>query len=722
MSAAAEFFRELYRHAGDGYLELRMLPSRQQSFMESTDDAAAAAERIKNQNVYFGVGRRIRESGTKEDVSALPCVWVDVDTKDFPNENAAKKALWNGRPPGGWSAIVATGGGFHAYAILSEPVEREGFHRVEAINRGLAKAIGGDPRACDAARILRVPGTYNCKYDTPRLVRVAIADWSVEYGSLDEFERWEELGGEVVPTRDLSGDLSEDVRSLIESCDFLRYARDCAKTLPEPLWYAMISNLVSMRGSVRAIHEMSREHPGYNRRSTDEKILHALDASGPITCAKIRADGFHCTRTCGVAAPAGLVFRNAAQPKGENPYEAIDGARKAMVEEAIPPDGFIDQYVKYCTALTDAPKIFHLFSGLTLLSATVGRRIQTDGFGGRPLFPNLWTVILAPSSVYRKSTAIGIAEDFMGSVGLKLLPQEFSQEQLIVDLQDHPHSTFVWSEFGSALGNFQKEYMAGTKDVLAALYDCPDQYQRKLRSGELNVVNPYISILGATNVDWMANKGITNDLRGGFLARILYVPCTSKDYEMDSPGHRDHVFRQSLVNSLCEVQRMAATSFSFKHLEGRRRELRCELDEIARVSEYTVEMSAAFSRYQAVAIKLAMLYAVSIGQWGGEIAPECFEWAVTCIRILKSSLEDLLRGVPLNRDDELMVEVKRKMLALHQNGAKWINRRDLVKLLHRKTSTVDSCLADLREMGAVKEDVVSTGARGPKTHMYQLVV
>ena len=177
-----------------------------------------------------------------------------------------------------------------------------------------------------------------------------------------------------------------------------------------------------------------------------------------------------------------------------------DERLKDLVEAAIPPDGFIRDYVDFASGLTDAPKVFHLFCGLSLLGSALGRRAWVPGFGGQNLFPNLWLTILAPSSRYRKSTAVGIAENLLRQAGINTLPQEFSRESLISMLQQEPHSTFIWSEFGSALGLLEKEYMAGTKDLLADLYDCPEQYRRILSQQTLEVRNPYISILAAGNI------------------------------------------------------------------------------------------------------------------------------------------------------------------------------------------------------------------------------
>jgi len=102
-----------------------------------------------------------------------------------------------------------------------------------------------------------------------------------------------------------------DLERVLE-CDFIIHCRDNAADLSEPFWYAMISNLCRFHGGREKIHELSSAYPEYSESETEAKIDHARAGSGPITCEKIREDGFHCPRydTCGVKSPAGLTYIN----------------------------------------------------------------------------------------------------------------------------------------------------------------------------------------------------------------------------------------------------------------------------------------------------------------------------------------------------------------------------------------------------------------------------
>jgi hypothetical protein len=109
--------------------------------------------------------------------------------------------------------------------------------------------------------------------------------------------------------RDDSGS-SGNVDVLLNRCAFIRHCRDDAVTLTEPEWYAMISNVGRCIDGQTFVHQLSAPYPGYSPKETDAKIAHALQDTGPHTCAFIRGLGFAgCPPSgCGVKAPIGLGY------------------------------------------------------------------------------------------------------------------------------------------------------------------------------------------------------------------------------------------------------------------------------------------------------------------------------------------------------------------------------------------------------------------------------
>lgn len=174
VNGLTEFMAALFRPE-DGFIELRALPSRARVFV--TPGFMYGIECFANEHlsedVYFGVASRIDESsGALDNCSKLRALFVDIDFKTFPSEIEARKRL--STFPLKPSIVVRSGGGFHCYWRLVEPIDLKagGKDKARELLRRLAIAVGGDLSAAEPARILRLPGTYNHKYQPTIEVKV----------------------------------------------------------------------------------------------------------------------------------------------------------------------------------------------------------------------------------------------------------------------------------------------------------------------------------------------------------------------------------------------------------------------------------------------------------------------------------------------------------------------------------------------------------------------
>src|SRR5262249_9554474 len=110
-------------HEGlSGTVELRALPSRAQAFLPSPGDRETIERfvtRHRGENCFVGVATRAEgaTSGTLDDCRDLATLWVDVDFKTTPERDA--RAALAGFSLGA-SALVGSGGGFHAYWLLGD--------------------------------------------------------------------------------------------------------------------------------------------------------------------------------------------------------------------------------------------------------------------------------------------------------------------------------------------------------------------------------------------------------------------------------------------------------------------------------------------------------------------------------------------------------------------------------------------------------------------------
>jgi len=86
-----------------------------------------------------------------------------------------------------------------------------------------------------------------------------------------------------------------DGKAILTECAFLRFCNEFPRDVNEAEWYAMIG--IVARFDREKVHLMSNAHPGYNVDECEEKIEHALIASGPRTCKNVESL-FHGCKKC----------------------------------------------------------------------------------------------------------------------------------------------------------------------------------------------------------------------------------------------------------------------------------------------------------------------------------------------------------------------------------------------------------------------------------------
>lgn len=184
---ATGFLKSLYRNCEQGSINFRFLPSAKNYFIPLTeiDTTPSLLTTHQDQDAYFGVATRKDSDGTKKGIFQIPALWIDYDL-DLSTEAHGEKELYSIffnfllEP----TFIILTGGGFHAYWRFKEPVDHKDTPKVEGLLKRLASYLAGDTAATDASRVLRIPGTFNYKYDPEREVSL----WNItenEYNPSD---------------------------------------------------------------------------------------------------------------------------------------------------------------------------------------------------------------------------------------------------------------------------------------------------------------------------------------------------------------------------------------------------------------------------------------------------------------------------------------------------------------------------------------------------------
>lgn len=153
-----EFITLLHGDCGD-LLVVREIPAQgraEQHFMRL--DSALTYIPPTNTNVYIGMFGHNSKDATADTATSAGAVWADFDdTGDAAEVMARIRSAGLPQP----SLTVSSGRGIHTYWLLAKRA-RPG--EVVPVLKALAAALGSDSSVCDAARIMRLPGSLNLKY------------------------------------------------------------------------------------------------------------------------------------------------------------------------------------------------------------------------------------------------------------------------------------------------------------------------------------------------------------------------------------------------------------------------------------------------------------------------------------------------------------------------------------------------------------------------------
>lgn len=182
-----EFYRTLWGKCPvDHIVNLRFIPEGEGypinkwahvgSIINATETTVAWLQKQnETHHIYHRVSISAEQADRKAAITYTPALWVDVDD----NSTEAYERLQDmAMPP---TMVVKSGGGYHGYWLLNEPLyvsDSDTLERIERVNQGLAVACKGDESVTNINRILRTPSTRNikAKYDSKPVVEIVYCD------------------------------------------------------------------------------------------------------------------------------------------------------------------------------------------------------------------------------------------------------------------------------------------------------------------------------------------------------------------------------------------------------------------------------------------------------------------------------------------------------------------------------------------------------------------
>jgi hypothetical protein len=477
-------------------------------------------ESLTKHHVWFCINLLKKPERKKEHALPSNLVWADLDTCS-PDDTAPGPQVVIESSPGRFQAIWRT-------KEVLDPVIAEEYSRRLAYTYN---QNGADPSGWDITQLLRVPFTLNFKYGSieegaPQVKLLKAASPllpSIVFESM-------ELPPGVTTTPDDSLGIPD--LDTLPKAEFVIYKyshhlakgkfQDLFNNEPDADWSKALWHLINLCLEAGM--------------STEETLAVAAESA----CNKYQRD----------QRPISWLWREILKAEAQQKGLLQEGAtfRALAIPDIVDeselkalPKGFVDDYITWASAATDAVPRYHELSAFMLLSSIVAGNVKLEASYGR-LVPNLWGLVIGDSTLTRKTTAMQLAMGMIYDIDIDLmLATEGSAEGILGGLADRPGKVSILYR-DEVVGMFnaftKKDYLAGMPEILTNLYDVPPIYTRRLKAGPITIRDP-VFIFFAGGIRDNLYDSINDDfVLSGFLPRFLIVSGNSDISRIRRTGPR----------------------------------------------------------------------------------------------------------------------------------------------------------------------------------------
>lgn len=538
------FFRTLFGPTR-GFISIATIAANRkvfnETFWEYPDQFEMMFEHIEalipTNNIYFAPMLFRQARRTKEDVDEVPCVYADLDTCHPDNLLVQPTSILETSP-----------GRYQGFWILEESQAPED---VEDVNRRIAyhhAPQGCDKSGWDLTQLLRVPFTLNHKYglrpqEAPVVLPLRMTRSRFRLGDFDRYPQVEGFTRDIIPfvaeslPQESGQEIIQTYRMRInpQVWGLFNEEPQAGSSWSEPLWNLLM--LCFEAGMSREEVFVVAKEAACNKYKRDRRPDDHLWKD------VVRAY----TRT------VENLDRLKVQVNDEPPLVSDEEAEWAKSQET-----FVERYIKWASGLGDAAPQYHVAGAFVGLSSILsGNVLLPTSFG--TLIPNVWFMILADTTLTRKSTSMDIAMDLISEVDEEiLLATDGSLEGLFVGLTTRPGkpSVFLRDEFSGLLEQMAKrDYLAGMPEMLTKLYDGKVQ-KRVLRKETLEVKDPRL-IIYAGGIKSKTQEILTYEqVASGFLPRFLFITAESditRVKPLGPPTEKDNSGRDAILAELRDI-------------------------------------------------------------------------------------------------------------------------------------------------------------------------
>lgn len=452
-------------------------------------------------DVYFCPQLLRIQKRTKATVATCTNVWADLDECD-PALVIPEPSVVIESSPGRWQA----------FWILNEPSEPL---EVEDAAHRLAykyQTLGADLSGWDLTQLLRIPLTYNVKrtsnMDTPI---VSLQKLTGPTYPLDIFKELPEVPGyewidEPFPEeeiRNLEPDkILEKYRDRLDPHVHVLYSVEPREDWSKALWN--LEMLLLEAGLTKAEAFCVTYNAACNKFQRDKRPPQYLWRD-----------------ICRAAS------RIAPKQETKPAPELLTTFERNRIQNL--PKTFVDRYIAWARSRGDAAWQYHEAGAFAILSALLSGVVKLPTSFGT-IVPNLWFMILADTTLTRKSTAMDMAMELLLEVEQDaILATDGSLEGLLQSLSTRPNRPGVFwrDEFSGLLEMIKKkDYYAGMIETLTKLYD--GKYQKRvLRKEVIELRDPILIVFCGGIRSRIVSLIDMEHIFSGFLPRFLFFEAES---------------------------------------------------------------------------------------------------------------------------------------------------------------------------------------------------
>lgn len=537
-------------------------PGQMEEFLDKIDEIAPTVNTYYCPQVFDSPKR------TKQTVAYTTCAWADLDDCD-PDTMVLRPTFAIKSSPGKYQ-------GLWLFDHMFEPQVAENIsRRIAAMYRNQ-----GADHCWNLGRLLRVPYSNNFKYTPPAAVTI-MGDPRGRF-RMPDFDVFPQVSGNEYVDIPFPNDLPDVTAAQIlaeHEYDVDEHAlalfRDEPKkeTWSQALW--SLTMLLFEAGLTREEVFIVCDEAACNKFRRDGKPKEYLWAD---VCRAFFRHEFH---------------RKVLSPKRTEEEPPLLTESEANIVENNPT--FVERYITWASSLGDAAEQYHQAGAFVALSSLLAGSVRLPTRYGT-IVPNLWFMILADTTLTRKTTsmdiAVELAEEIEKSV---ILATDGSIEGLFTALATRPGKPgiFLRDEFSGLLDAMnKKDYMAGFAEMLTKLYD--GKMQKRILRKEVVEVRDPIVILYTGGIRSKVQEILTEEqISSGFLPRFIFITAESdvtKVQPMGPPTEQDWGARSTLATELHHIF-SSYQGFELEKIHGK-------LVSTNRKRVWPVELShAAWTRY-----------------------------------------------------------------------------------------------------------------------------